>query len=66
MNVPEQLSIVERLLNNARAGDTGATEDLRELVAGSARSAPPGDLIEIADFVTGFLRRHVRQQLSNN
>lgn len=66
MSVAEQLARAEKLLTEARNGDAGATAVLRDLVARSARSAPTSDLIEIADFITGFLRQHVREHVAKN
>ena len=66
MTVPEQLASAEKMLRDAKGGDTSAVDLLRDLVASSARSAPPGDLIDIADYIVGFLRRHVREHVARN
>jgi hypothetical protein len=66
MGVTEQLSRLESLLRKAQAGDEESVCILRDYVAECARKTPTSDLIAIADFVTDFLRRHVKDYVSRN
>lgn len=62
----KQLTEFERHITRAREGDAEALDLLRAFVAESSRKAPPGDLVDIADYVLDFLRRHVREHVSKN
>lgn len=66
----KNLDYMETKLIQARKG-IGVTKEeaikfLREVVVDTAEKAPEEDLIEIADFITGFLRRHIQKHTDSN
>lgn len=66
MDPRQALELGEKLLAEARLGDDNALAQLRLLVEKSAYAAPDNELLEIAEFITDLLRRHIRRCLEGN
>lgn len=62
----ENLNFQEEMLRRAKAGDEAAIEWNRDIIRQAADKAPINDMLEIADFITDFLRRHIKNHIQNN
>lgn len=62
----DQLTYLEEVITKSRLGDTEAIQLLRDVMSAVASDGPDYELIEIADFTAGFLRRHIQNHSNRN
>lgn len=62
----DNLNLQEDMLRRAKAGDKEAIKWNRDLIIRFAKAAPVEDMLDIADYITDFLRRHIKNHLRNN
>jgi hypothetical protein len=56
----KSLRTLEKLIIGAEGGNEDCIKLLRMFVSEASRAAPPDDLIKIAEFIKGFLVRHIQ------
>jgi hypothetical protein len=62
----ENMAHFERVLSDAKAGDSTAIEMVRKVMRDVGDKAPAEELISIADFTADILRRHIRDHIAKN